>query len=113
MKRRENENNLLPRLRFVNVSLRDLPPQNSDKFKRYEKYRKMYVDEKYRGNLPPIQLFNTVKPIFGHKFVMHVLLSMGRFDTELDLYRGHNLKTWFCNAGLVQSATDILEEEVY
>merc|ERR1712197_112555 len=67
----------------------------------------------YRGNFPPIPLFNMIRPVMRHKFMLHILLSIGRFDTKLELYVGHDVKQWFANAKLVKSPENISEEEVY
>ena len=108
---RRQENNLVPSLQSSSFKRRLLPPTNIE-FKRYEKYRLMHVDEDYHGNLLPIHLFDTIKPLVRNKFLIHVLISMGSFNTELELYRGNAVKQWFCNAGLVRCAHDISEEEV-
>ena len=43
----------------------------------------LLYDDEYRH--VPIAVFSYVKPTMGPRFILHILLSLGEFDTELDL----------------------------
>ena len=43
----------------------------------------LLYDDEYRHI--PIPVFSYVKPTMGPRFILHILLSLGQFDTELDL----------------------------
>ena len=61
----------------------------------------------YRANLLhcedqlPIPVFSFIKPILGRRFILHVLLSMGKFSNKLDLMLSTNTWQQFVKAGLV------------
>ena len=42
----------------------------------------------------PLTIYNMVKPTKAHRFLIHILLIMGNFQIELDLFRSHNLKKY-------------------
>ena len=81
---RRHEMNFVPSLQSSLFKRRNLPPTNIQ-FKDYKKYRRMYVDTDCCSNLPPIPLFDPIKPLVCNKFIVHVLIIMGCFDTELEL----------------------------
>ena len=60
---------------------------------------------KYESPMVPLPIYNMVKPTNAHKFLIHLLLSMGKFKTELDLFRSHNLKKCFIDSGLLREPT--------
>ena len=43
--------------------------------------KQQFIDEKSEGHLP-IPVYSYTRPTQGHKFLLHVLLSMGRYHTE-------------------------------
>ena len=49
--------------------------------------------------------FSKIYPADAGKFLVHLLLSMGQFDTELDLFNCNNLWDSFKNAGLWTNTT--------
>ena len=49
----------------------------------------------------PIPVFSYIKPTTGFQFIHHVLLSMGCFDTEVDLILHPSLREAFPNAKLI------------
>ena len=48
----------------------------------------------------PIPVFSYVKPTMGPRFILHILLSLGEFDTELDLILHRTLRDSFRYAKL-------------
>ena len=56
----------------------------------------------YEADLPlPVVVYSNVKPYNASKFVIHLLLSMGRFITERDIWMHASIKDAFVKAGLV------------
>ena len=51
--------------------------------------------------LLPMPVFSCTKPTQGPSFLLHVLLSMGRFETEIDLTLHESVKACFCYAKLI------------
>ena len=62
----------------------------------------------------PIAVYSNIKPTQMHQFLVHVLLSMGEFDNELELLSSGNIKAAFIAAKLInehdveQGVMDIL-----
>lgn len=54
----------------------------------------------------PIPVFSYIKPTMGVSFILHILLSMGRFETEIDLTLHPNIKESFRYAKLIGEADD-------
>jgi len=69
-----------------------------------------WVDMTYTDKLLPLPLFNSVKPSNATKFFVHVLLSMGVFNTEYELWEVTSVRGAFEKAGLLRS--DATEEEM-
>lgn len=55
----------------------------------------------------PVPVFSYVKPTMGPRFLLHILLSMGRFETETDLLLRRNLRESFRYAKLIGDSDDI------
>jgi hypothetical protein len=49
----------------------------------------------------PIPVFSNIKPTQPHRFLIHVLLSMGDFSNELELWEQGNIKDAFVKARLI------------
>ena len=49
----------------------------------------------------PIPVFSNVKPLNAPRFIIHILLSMGRFQTECDLWGEPSLQLAFVKARLI------------
>ena len=45
---------------------------------------KSLIDFDYTGHLP-VPVYSYPRPTLGYKFILHKLLSMGRFSTEVEL----------------------------
>ena len=44
----------------------------------------LLFNNKYAFHLP-VPIFSYIKPTFGRKFILRIMLSIGRFETEIDL----------------------------
>ena len=68
------------------------------------------------GNIYPLPIIvhSNIKPTNPHRFLIHMLLCYGNFDTEMDLYAHGSLRKCFEVAGVISCTanTAILEEEV-
>jgi hypothetical protein len=49
----------------------------------------------------PIIWHNSVNPNLAHRFLLHILLTMGHFSTEVGLLFDGNMKHIFCRARLL------------
>ena len=59
------------------------------------------VDNRCEGKLLPCPVFSYVKPSMGVQFILHILLSMGRFGCEVDLFLKPSLKESLRHAKLI------------
>ena len=46
--------------------------------------KKIFLIDDGNKNLP-IPVYSYVKPTMGPRFLLHIMLSMGEFETEIDL----------------------------
>jgi len=58
-----------------------------------------YDDHVY--DLLPTLVFSYIKPSMGNEFILHILLSMGRFITERELLLNASLRDCFRSAKLI------------
>ena len=49
----------------------------------------------------PIPVYSYQRPDMGVQFLLHILLSMGRFSTEIDLMKHSSLRKSFMYAKLI------------
>lgn len=61
----------------------------------------------------PIPTYSYIKPSMGPQFLLHILLSMGRFETERQLLLNNSLKESFRYAKLIGPEDDIISLEHY
>ena len=54
----------------------------------------------------PIPVYSYIRPTLQHQFILHLLLSFGRFETELDLVRHPTLRDSFRYAKLIGDNDD-------
>jgi len=66
---------------------------------------KNIIDVTHTGHLP-VPVYSFTKPTSVHKFVLHVLLSMGRYATESSLTKHASLRECFRHAKLVGPSND-------
>ena len=64
----------------------------------------LLFDDEHR-NLP-IPVFSYVKPTLGPRFILHILLSMGQFETEIDLILHQSLRESLRYAHLIGPLDD-------
>ena len=60
-----------------------------------------WIDEDTNNIHLPIPVFSYIKPTMGTQFLLHLLLSMGHFSTEIDLTLHENLRESFRYAKLI------------
>ena len=63
----------------------------------------IYDDKKMKL---PIPVYSYIKPHMGTNFLLHILLSLGHFETELDLILRQNIKESFRYAKLIGKKDD-------
>ena len=61
----------------------------------------LFVDESYSCRFVPLVVYSSAKPSQAQRFLVHILVSMGIFDCEYDLYQGRCVSDLFFNAGLL------------
>ena len=61
----------------------------------------------------PIPVFSYVRPTMGTQFILHILLSVGRYSTEIDLLKHSTLRESFRYAKLIGSREDDDSLEIY
>ena len=72
-----------------------------------------FVDIKFgKDTALPLVLLNVVKPTQGYRFLIHVLLSMGKFNNEGELFAGSTMIKMFQNAQLVHNTLPVTEQDV-
>ena len=64
-----------------------------------------FLDKQYESAMLPLPIYNMVKPTNSHKFLIHLLLSMGTFETEISLYKSCNIKQCFIDSGILRDPT--------
>ena len=78
-----------------------------------EDMHERFVDRKCnKGDSLPLPLFNLVKPTQTNRFLIHLLLSMGRFNNEGELFHGNTMAQFFSNASLITSVENVSEADV-
>ena len=58
-------------------------------------------------------MFSYVKPTLGIRFILHVFLSLGHFETELDLLLHPTLRDSFRYAKLIGNSNDPIDLQKY
>ena len=64
------------------------------------------LDDDFRFDHLPCPVYSYVKPTMGFSFLHHVLLSMGKFETEIDLKMHHSIRDSFRYAQLIGPYND-------
>ena len=59
-----------------------------------------------------VSVISAVKPWDRSKFLTHLCVSFGKYDTEFDLFTSGSIKGAFVRAGSLQSADDICQADV-
>ena len=67
-----------------------------------ESFQSVYISESPCYSVSPaVVVFSNVYPRDGLKFLLHLLYTMGEFETELDLFSSQSMRTCFVKAGLL------------
>ena len=61
----------------------------------------LFIDDKYSSRFVPLPVYSGVKPSQTQWFLVHLLVSMGSFDCEYDLYQGRCMSDFLFSAGLL------------
>ena len=64
------------------------------------------IDEDSDYDHLPIPVYSYIKPTMGTQFILHLLLSMGHFSTEIDLTLNETLRESFRYANLIGPLDD-------
>jgi predicted GIY-YIG superfamily endonuclease len=67
--------------------------------------RKQFICPPEQSKIP-IVWYNSVNPALWNRFLLHILLSMGRFCTEVELLLDGNFRNAFFRAGLLGTESD-------
>ena len=101
----ENENNQESE---VDESSNSIVPSQSDvSSQENETMRTRFFDLKYNSSYLPLPIYNCVKPTKTTRFLVHILLSMGKFSNEMELFHGKTFKDYFINAQLLPKSNKI------
>ena len=75
-------------------------------------YKETYVcDTTNLSPCPPEVVFSKVTPKNASKFLLHLLYTMGSFDTELDLFASTSLRQCFVDAGILHSTSSFTQSD--
>ena len=99
--RQKRINNFLIALEKSNHVSAAMLKQTFDNQSNFENLVSSNTDQK--SNV--VVYFSKVFPSEGSKFLIHLLLSMGHFETEFDLFNCTNLKESFIKSGLLSTET--------
>ena len=61
----------------------------------------------------PIPVTSQIKPTMGPRFILHIMLTLGEFDTELDLTSHRSLRDSLEYAGLIGPSREIEDLQLY
>jgi hypothetical protein len=65
--------------------------------------KQLFIDLNYGDQKPlPLPIYNIVKPSQVSRFLIHVLLSLGNFNNEGELFTDQSPREWFQNAQLIR-----------
>jgi len=74
--------------------------------------KERFICTNSKGRSLPVTWYNSVRPTQPNRFLYHVLLSMGEFDNELNLFAGTSIKECFVRARLVDERPDFIEQSI-
>ena len=66
-----------------------------------ESMSRQFTHERDTEDKVPITIWPCIKPKRVHKFLVHLVLSLGRFETEMDLWYAGSIAEVFYNAKLL------------
>ena len=62
-------------------------------------------------NQIPVGWYNSIKPTQPHGWLIHILISMGEYDNELNLLGTGSIQDCFIRARLISGHENTIEEE--
>ena len=83
---------------------RALSSSEDEEFRTFA-YKHLIYKEDSNEHLP-IPVYSYIKPTMAPEFILHILLSMGRFHTEREILLQPSLRDSFKNAKLIGTETD-------
>ena len=87
----------------LSMNDRELNVTDDEQFLRHIHNALMFEDEIEHL---PIPVYSYIKPTMGTQFILHLLISMGNFSTEIDLTLNKNLRESFRYAKLIGPLND-------
>ena len=69
----------------------------------YERYRKLFLDNEFEYQYPRVPVNNCIRPQQTESFIIHIILSMAEFDTEVDLFSCRTIRDVFRRGNLLLS----------
>ena len=76
----------------------------------WTRLQSVFVDCRNPSTPLPVVVFSNVKPYNASKFVIHLLLSMGRFITERDIWVHASMKDAFIASGLIKGTNGEIDQ---
>ena len=95
---------LFRQIEYVTQTDIDHLSDNDKEFLQHAQENLLYDNENEKHL--PIPVYTFLKPSMGYQFLLHILLSMGRFSTEIDLTVHATIRDAFCYAKLIGSEED-------
>lgn len=96
-------NNILNRL----VTERDMLLEPFNRLQE-NKFATRFIN--FSEDVPSIGVPSMISPRYAHPFLIHILLTEGRFQTEYDLYSKSNLKEAFMTAKILNRTDSVAEQ---
>lgn len=89
--------------KLVNYHEADIASLTKGALREWEIMRDTFISVESVGKRLPIVVFSNVKPYNASKFIIHILLSMGHFVTERDVWAHASIPNAFVAAGLLNN----------
>lgn len=87
------------------TSINELPIEDDDTNSFFKHINDNLLDSSQSGLLP-VYVFSQIRPTGGINFILHILLSMGRFTTEIEMTVHQSLRECLRQAKLIGPLTD-------
>ena len=91
--------------RIISLKNQDEDELNEEDASFVKYANKVFIHTDTRDHLP-VPVYNYTKPSLGAQFILHLLLSMGKFETEYDLTHHENLRECLRYATLIGPEND-------
>lgn len=75
---------------------------STDEMSKKTEFMSVYIEDDSKS-LPPIPVWSMITPTNPHQFIIHLLLTLGKFDTEKDILLKPSMRECFKAARLVGS----------